>query len=84
MEERGSSHAAEWYFCDRRLPKSQITYFCQIIIIYIIIITSIVNLSINNGDKTLFSTLLASCLGYLLPNPSIKAVKLQNTIDQVV
>lgn len=77
MEER-TSNQSEWYILNRYFPKSQITFFAQIIIIYIIILTAVINLSIENGDKTLWCTLLASCLGYILPAPSIKTSKSVN------
>ena len=87
MEERTPSRTSQdWYFCNKRLPRGQITYFCQMIIIYIVIITSIVNLSINNGDKTLFITLLSSAVGVVLPTPGIKkSIKIgTGQLDQVV
>ena len=71
MDERTSSTGA-WNCCSGTFRKDQIAYICQVTILYIIIITALINLSIGNGDKTLFSTLLTSCIGYLLPNPSIK------------
>ena len=73
--EQQTSRQSEWFVLNRYIPKTQVTFFCQIIIIYIIIITSVINLSINNGDKTLWCTLLASALGYCLPAPSIRASK---------
>ena len=73
-----TSNQSNWFVLNRYFPKSQITFFSQIVIIYIIIITAVVNLSIENGDKTLRCTLLDSCLGYILPAPSIKTIKHQN------
>ena len=61
-----------WNFLGYSTPKSQIIFFGQIIIIYIVIGVSLINLSIGNGDSNLWSALLCSCLGYLLPSPSIK------------
>ena len=81
MEENASTKSEQWYCLSGKVrPKSQVVYISQIIIIYIIILTCIINLSIGNGDKTLWCTLLASCLGYILPNPSIKPNKPHNLI----
>ena len=52
--------------------KTDFQYIAQIIIIYLVIITCITNLSMTNGDSNLWTALLSSCLGYMLPNPSIK------------
>lgn len=45
----------EWRFFG-----SRVVYICQIIIVYVIIITSIVNLSLNNGNPELWISLLCS------------------------
>ena len=61
----------EWQMLGKTIPKAEIVYFCQIIIVYVIIITSIVNLSLNNGNPELWISLLCSAIGYALPAPSL-------------
>lgn len=61
-----------WNLFGKSVPRTEIQYITQIIIIYIVIITCIINLSLGNGDSNLWTALLSSCLGYMLPNPSIK------------
>lgn len=56
-----------------KLPKSEFVFFVQVFLIYIVVITSIVNLTINGDEGKLWTALLSSSLGYLLPNPSLKA-----------
>ena len=65
-----------WMFLGRSVPKVEVVFFTQIIIIYVVILTCIVNLSLGNGDSNLWTALLSSSLGYLLPNPSVKRQKL--------
>jgi hypothetical protein len=69
-----TSRNTPWYIFGSRVPKSEIVFFIQIILIYIVVITSIVNLTLNvNKDEgKLWTALLSSSLGYLLPNPSLK------------
>ncbi len=55
--------------------KNEIVFISQVLIVYIVVFTSIVNLSINNGDSNLWIALLGSCLGYILPSPKLKATK---------
>jgi FtsH-binding integral membrane protein len=50
-----------------KLRKSEIVYFCQMIVVYVIIVTSIVNLSLQNGKNELWITILSSAIGYALP-----------------
>ena len=67
------SREESWKVFGRNVPKTEIQYLSQVIIIYIVVITSIFNLSINTGkDNSVWTALLSSCLGYMLPNPSIK------------
>ena len=69
--ERSSSENS-WKLFGTRILKTKIQYITQVVVIYIVIITCIVNLSIGNGDSNLWTAPLSSCLGYMLPNPSIK------------
>ena len=61
-----------WCCSGSRVPRAEIVYFAQIFLIFIIVTASIYNLSRQLGDQQLWTALLSSCMGYLLPNPSIK------------
>lgn len=67
-----TSDNKSWVLMGTKAPKSQIVFFAQIIVIYFVIGVSLVNLSIGNGDSNLWSALLCSSFGYLLPSPSLK------------
>lgn len=59
--------------CGERVPKNKVTFFAQIIAIYIIIIVSAINLSIDRGSRQeLWIVLLSSAVGYVLPSPTLK------------
>jgi len=63
-----------WNFLGRRVPKSQIVFICQMVVIYVVIAVSLFNLTSTTeraAEKHLWIALLSSCLGYVLPNPSI-------------
>lgn len=49
--------------------KSRVTYFTQVILIYIIVLSCIINLSLLHGNEALWSSLLSGALGYMLPAP---------------
>ena len=61
-----------WHLSGKECPKEEIVFFCQVIILYTVIVVSIYNLAVGHGDSTLWTALLSSSLGYLLPNPSLK------------
>ena len=67
-----SRSGESWTFLGQKIAKSETVFFSQIIIIYIVVITCIVNLSLEKGNSNLWTALLSSSLGYLLPNPKIK------------
>jgi hypothetical protein len=75
MDRESSTHSQRWDVMGSKLPKSEIVYFCQMIVVYVIIVTSIVNLSLQNGKNELWITLLSSAIGYALPSPTLKVAK---------
>ena len=65
-------HVGKQSFFGNSLPRTEIVFFSQFLIILIVISTSIYNLSVNSEDSSLWISLLSSCLGYILPNPTLQ------------
>ena len=61
-----------WRVFGRRVPRSEIVFFCQMILIYVVVGVSLFNLTRGHEVDHLWVALLGSCLGYVLPNPSIE------------
>ena len=61
-----------WPLFGTRVPKTEIVFFCQVIVLYTVIVWSSYNLTTKDNNATLWTSLLSSCLGYLLPSPSMK------------
>ena len=70
-----SSQTLKWPLCGQVYPKHEIVFFAQIILLYVVIITSLYNLTRAGENRELWITLLSSSVGYLLPNPQIKKRK---------
>jgi len=68
----GSESTGHWNVLGHTVPKSEVVFFVQVLLVYIVVIVSIVNLTINNDHDKLWTTLLSSSIGYLLPNPTLK------------
>lgn len=68
-------HISVWKFFGRAVPRSEIVYLSQVIIVYIVIIACILNLSINTERLDLWIALLSSSLGYLMPAPQLENVR---------
>ena len=52
-----------------KIVKNRFSFLAQIIVVYIIIITSLV---LRSPDKELWLILLSSSIGYILPSPGLK------------
>ena len=70
--QRLSTGSKLWNFMGRELPRGEIVFFSQMIIIVAVITAAIYNLSTGQKDRALWITLLSSCLGYVLPNPTLE------------
>ena len=69
---RDSNSVKDWKVCGREVLRSELVFFSLVIIIYIVVCLCLFNLTTGRGDSNLWSALLTSCMGYLLPNPTIK------------
>jgi len=70
------SGRTRWHFFGKKLPKMEIVFFAQVLLIYIVALFSIVNLTLGKDGGKIWTALLGSSLGYLLPSPSLKKPKL--------
>ena len=62
---------SKWTVCWQKVPKEEVIFFTQVILIYSVVGVCLVNLSLDIGNTTVWASLLSGCLGYLLPNPTI-------------
>ena len=70
-----SSHGGRWNVFGSEVPKEEIVFFTQVILIYLIAITSIVNLTMEAKHETLWTSLLSASLGYMLPAPQLNNLR---------
>ena len=62
----------DWHIFGSECPKGEIVFLCQVVVLYAVKVVSMYNPTVGHGDSTLWTALLSSSLGYLLPNPSMK------------
>ena len=60
---------------DLKIPKNRWSFFAQIVVVYTIIITSLIHLSLKSPDKELWLILLSSSVGCIFPSPGLKFSK---------
>ena len=61
----------EWKLCWSSAPKEQIIYTVQVVVAYVVIAISLVNLCVTTHNAPIWATLLSGCIGYLFPAPSL-------------
>ena len=67
--------AHTWCCCGSCGPRSEIrVYLCQVLLILSIVLVSIYNFTNQQVDQQLWLAQLCSCMGYLLPNHSMKSL----------
>lgn len=82
METNSEQLNASWKLCGTNFPRSEIVFLTQMLLIYTVVITALVNLTLGSKQHELWIILLSSCLGYVLPNPSIKKKHYSTTTGQ--
>ena len=64
-----------------RIVKKCFTFFAQIIVVYMIIITSLVQISLRSRVKKWWLILLSSSIGYILPSQGLEFRKQTSPIS---
>jgi hypothetical protein len=73
LNREGSRNSEKWVLGGKVLPRGEIVFFCQMVILFIVIVTSIINLSLG-AQSELWLILLSTSLGAILPNPNLKVI----------
>ena len=63
-----------WRFCNSRIPRSEVVYFTQVLILILLIIISLVKLvffQLECEESTFWFSLLSCTVGYALPNSKL-------------
>ena len=64
------------------MPKQEVVFVSQIIASFIIVIVALLNLSLNDRNKELWSALVGAGFGYLVPNPTFQRRRRRHRQDQ--
>lgn len=62
-----------------------VTFTLTMLIVYMIVITSLVNLTLypNSDTRNMWLTFIAGSLGFIAPNPKLKIIEVQETKDHI-
>ena len=71
-KQKGLSSVSKWNIMGHTFPRAEIVFLSQMFLILIVVISGIYNLTCVNKNDPLWIALISSCLGYILPAPTIK------------
>jgi len=64
-----------WQMCCSVLHKAEVVFFVQIIFLFTIMIFSMVQIISKVDNQEIYFSLLSSCIGIIIPSPTISAKK---------
>ena len=64
-----------WQMCCSVLHKAEVVFFVQIIFLFTIMIFSMVQIINKVDNQEIYFSLLSSCIGIIIPSPTISAKK---------
>ena len=67
-----SEGSNNWNCVSGRVPRSEIVFVVQVLLIFTIVGFCLYNLTVGSEHKDLYISLLSSSIGYILPNPKLK------------
>lgn len=67
-----TNNGLHWNFFGQLVPRSEIVYFAQITVCSLVILASILNISLNNGNTEMWVSFFGYALGAILPPPKMK------------
>ena len=78
-----TNHSVNWKVFGHEVPRSEVVYICQMIIITGVIISCIVNLSLKNGNAEMWVSFFGYAFGAMLPPPKLRKA-FGNTKDLLI
>jgi hypothetical protein len=76
-----SAGSETWVLAGKNMPRSEIVFFSQIIIIFIVVVASVINLSLGNQSTEMWLIMLSTSVGAILPNPSMKRIQSASVVS---
>ena len=75
-----TSSSSRWKFFGQNVPKSEVVYISQMFIIFVVIVSCIINLSLKNGNSEMWVSFFGYAFGAMLPPPKLQIAKPVNLL----
>lgn len=71
--DKNNEERRSWVFFGQKIPRSQVLFSVQVLVVLIVVCVSIVNLTLSKRceDIAPWIALLSSSIGYMLPSPRL-------------
>lgn len=71
--DQNNQERRSWVFFGSKIPRSQVLFVVQVILIVLIVTVAIVNLTLSKTceETTVWIAILSSSVGYMLPSPKL-------------
>lgn len=66
-----------WIFCGKYVPKQQIIFFSRMILIYVVVIVSILNIILSVEHQNVWVSTLSYCVGVITEAPGYNSKTIQ-------
>ena len=70
-----TNNTVTWKVFGHNIPRSEVVFITQMIIITLVIISCIINLSVQNGNPEMWVSFFGLAFGAMLPPPKLKRAK---------
>ena len=64
--------SSQWRCFSESILSSHVVYLSQVVLVYMLVITALVNLTLGNGDSKYWLSVVSAGVAYLLPNPKLQ------------
>ena len=78
---QSTASGERWIVLGKHMPKSEIVFLCQTLVIFTVVISAIINISLGNSSET-WLVLLSTSVGAVLPNPKLKSMSKKVVTNQ--
>ena len=71
--EQSTGNEQRWCCLGHKVPRTEIVFATQVFVVFVVVAVSLYNITTNHPNLNLWTILLSSSLGYILPNPRLES-----------
>ena len=72
LTDQSTGNDQRWCCLGHKVPRTEIVFATQVFVVFVVVVVSLYNITTNHPNLNLWTILLSSSLGYILPNPRLE------------